>query len=170
MDLNVVLIAPEIPQNTGAIGRLCVCLGAKLHLIKPLGFSLDASYLKRAGLDYWKFLIYNVYDCWDSFLDIKTPQRMLFSSTKGSKSYFEFHFQPGDYLIFGNETKGFPEKFYQLYKENLYVIPMPGKHSRSHNLANAVAIMCYEAFRQIDLTPITSSDNLLKKSVYLSDP
>ena len=149
MDLNIVLVEPQIPQNTGAIGRLCVCLDACLHLIKPLGFSLGTTYLKRAGLDYWKFLSYFAHDSWGDFLSTENPHRMIFSTTKAAIPYTDVQFQPGDYLVFGNETRGFPNYFYHIYKEELSTIPMPGKHSRSHNLANAVAIVSYEALRQL---------------------
>ena len=149
MDLNIVLIEPEIPQNTGAIGRLCVCLGARLHLIKPLGFSLDVTSLKRAGLDYWQFLTYYTYNNWNDFWDVTRPSCMIFLSTKGGTPYYEFQFHHGDYLVFGNESRGLPNSFYQIYQKDLFVIPMPGKHSRSLNLANAAAIVSYEAYRQI---------------------
>ena len=141
---------PEIPQNTGAIGRICVCLGANLHLIKPLGFILDDSHLKRAGLDYWKYLRCVVHEDWEIFLKEESPNRMMFASTKGTKIYYDFKFSSGDYLIFGNETGGFPKSFYSRYREMLYTIPMPGEHSRSHNLASSVAIMASEAHRQFD--------------------
>ena len=159
MCLNVVLVLPEIPQNTGAIGRLCVCLDATLHLIKPLGFQLDEKSLRRAGLDYWQHLDKKIHDSWKTFLSSEQPQRMFFSSTKGAKPYFEFCFKLGDYLIFGSESKGFPNEFYNCYSDHLYLIPMPGKNARSHNLANAVSIVVYEAFRQIQLSTEVSSSN-----------
>ena len=154
MDLNIVLVAPEIPQNTGAVGRLCVCLGATLHMIEPLGFSLDESHLKRAGLDYWKHLEFKVHETWENFLINENPKNLFFASTKGEKSYLEFNFQKGDSLVFGNETRGLPEKFYHDYTDKLFQIPMPGNFSRSHNLANAVAIISYEAYRQFQTTNI----------------
>ena len=149
MKLNIVLVRPEIPQNTGAIGRFCVCLDATLHLIQPLGFLVDDTHLKRAGLDYWKYLSYKIHSNWGAFLKSEKPDRMLFASTKGIKPYFDYSFQPGAYLVFGNETSGFPEVFYTQYKDHLYGIPMPGKYARSHNLSNAVAIIGSEAYRQI---------------------
>ena len=145
---HIVLLAPEIPQNTGTIGRLCVCTGARLHLIKPLGFSLDEAHIRRAGLDYWQHLDLQVYENWEEFLARNQPVHLMFASTKGDRTIYEVHFQDGDYLIFGNETSGLPEPFYRQYAESLYVIPMPGRHARSHNLANAVSIVLYEALRQ----------------------
>lgn len=149
MNINIVLIAPEIPQNTGAIGRLCVCLDATLHLIEPLGFQLDEASLRRAGLDYWQYLHYCVYGNWPEFLAMRQPRRLFFASTYGVTPYYDFQFQENDFLIFGNETGGLPGEFYDRYRGQLYQIPMPGVHARSHNLANAVAIVAYEAYRQM---------------------
>ena len=147
---NIVLVAPEIPQNTGAIGRLCVCTEARLHLIRPLGFLLDEAHLRRAGLDYWPHLDCSLHDSWQDFLQQAQPQRMFFCSTKTKRNVYELKFQKGDFLVFGNEGHGLPEEFYTRYQQDLYCIPMPGKHARSHNLANAVAIVLYEAWRQIN--------------------
>lgn len=145
---NIVLVAPEIPQNSGTIGRLAVSTNSKLHLIKPLGFSLDDKYLKRAGLDYWQYLDLAVYENWDSFLADNPGGRMFFLSTHGTKSYFDTEYQIGDYLIFGRESGGLPPELYQKYSDSLRLIPMPGEHSRSLNLANSVSIVLYEALRQ----------------------
>ncbi len=145
---HIVLVAPEIPQNTGTIGRLCVCTGARLHLNKPLGYSLDEASVRRAGLDYWPHLDLCVHDDWEAFLAAAKPERMLFASTKGGRSLYEFQFHPGDYLVFGNEGHGLPDAFYERYSNALYIIPMPGVHARSHNLANAASIVLYEAMRQ----------------------
>lgn len=146
---HIVLVAPEIPQNTGTIGRLCVCTGARLHLVKPLGFLLDEAHIRRAGLDYWKFLDLKVHDTWDAFLaEAGAAARLHFASTKGGVSIYETAFTSGDYLVFGNESGGLPPAFYDRYRENLRIIPMPGEHARSHNLANAVSIVLYEALRQ----------------------
>ncbi len=152
MNINIVLVAPQIPQNTGTIGRLCVCTDAKLHLIEPLGFSLDESRIKRAGLDYWSYLDLKVHKNWPSFLTKESPVRMMFASTKSKKTYFDYSFKEGDYIIFGNEGSGLPSEFYTKYHDSLYTIPMPGKHSRSHNLANSVSIVLYEAIRQLTYT------------------
>lgn len=149
--LNVVLVHPEIPHNTGAIGRLCVGLGCALHLIKPLGFHLTDKYIQRAGLDYWSFLDLTVHDSWEDFLNAVQPKRLSFLSTHGEKSLYDCHFEPFDTLVFGSEGSGLPRDFYQRYKDLLFRIPMPGEHSRSINLANAVSIAVYEAFRQISM-------------------
>ncbi len=150
---HVVLVAPEIPQNTGTIGRLCVCTGARLHLVKPLGFLLDEASVRRAGLDYWPHLDLRVHEDWDAFLADAKPERMLFASTKGGRSLYGFKFRPGDFLVFGNEGHGLPDAFYERYGDGLYVIPMPGAHARSHNLANAASIVLYEALRQTVFSP-----------------
>ena len=150
MPFNVVLVAPEIPQNTGTIGRLCVCTGACLHLIQPLGFSLDESRIRRAGLDYWPYLQLACHESWSKFLAATEPERMVFVSTKGSKSIYSWSFADGDYLVFGNESSGLPATFYQDYQSQLCQIPMPGQHARSHNLANAVSIVLYEGLRQVN--------------------
>ena len=145
---NIVLFEPEIPQNTGTIGRLAVSTGCKLHLIEPLGFSLEDKYLKRAGLDYWEHLTPSIYPDWQTFIEKEQPERMFFISTHGEKSFFDAEFKPGDYLIFGKESAGLPKEFYASYKDNMWLIPMPGEFSRSLNLANSVSIALYEAMRQ----------------------
>jgi Predicted rRNA methylase (SpoU class) len=147
---NIVLVRPEIPQNTGTIGRLCVCTDAALHLIKPLGFLLDEAHLRRAGLDYWPYLNLSIYEDWDDFLAKNNPSldHMVFCSTKTTKSLYDFTFEEGDWLIFGNEGHGLPPPFYERYRERLFTLPMPGEHARSHNLANSVSIALYEALRQ----------------------
>ena len=148
-DLHAVLVRPEIPHNTGAIGRTCVALGCDLALVKPLGFALSDEYVRRAGLDYWQHLPLSVYDNWDDFLDRARPGRMHFLSTKGGRSIYDTTFEPGDTLLFGNENSGLPGPFYDRYRDALVRIPMPGPHARSLNLANAASIALYEAFRQI---------------------
>lgn len=151
---HIVLVAPEIPQNTGTIGRLAVSTGAVLHLVDPLGFSLEDKYLKRAGLDYWQFLDLHRYRGWEEFLAAKdNDARLLFFSTHGTKSCFDEKYVPGDCLVFGRESSGLPEEFYDRYRESLRLIPMPGTHSRSLNLANAVSIVLYEALRQTLYSP-----------------
>lgn len=148
MNLNVVLLHPEIPHNTGAIGRTCVCVGARLHLVKPLGFSLREKDLLRAGLDYWPHLDVKTHDGWDGFLQAEKPARIIFLSTRGARSIYEWRFEPGDYVVFGSESGGLPEGFYERYSNDLCSIPMPGTHARSLNLANAASIVVYEAYRQ----------------------
>lgn len=145
---NIVLIAPEIPQNTGTIGRLCVCTGARLHLIEPLGFKIDDAHLRRAGLDYWPYLDWHLYPDWEAFLKENQPQRLVFLSSKTTQNFFDAQLQPGEYLVFGNEQHGLPVPFYERYAGSLYTLPMPGEHARCHNLANAAAIALYEALRQ----------------------
>lgn len=146
--LNIVLNRPEIPQNTGSIGRLCVNLGIRLHLVRPLGFSLAEKQLKRAGLDYWPHLDVLVHDSWEDFLETEKPGGMSFLSTKATKSHFDQKYRNGAYVVFGRETSGLPPEFYDKYAEDMFQIPMPGKHFRSLNLSNSVSIVAYEAYRQ----------------------
>ena len=147
--LNIVLVHPEIPHNTGAIGRLCVGLDCRLHLIKPLGFHLSDRYVQRAGLDYWRFLDLTVHDRWEDFINSAGETRLFFLSTRGEKSLYECSFRPGDTLVFGSEGSGLPANYYERYRERLFKIPMPGAHARSINLANSVSIALYEAYRQL---------------------
>ena len=148
-DFSIVLVRPEIPHNTGAIGRLCVGLGVKLHLIRPLGFCLDDKSIARAGLDYWPFLDVTVHDTWEEYLASARPSRLHFLSTHGEKSLYDCRFEQGAALVFGNESSGLPKGFYERYREDLFRIPMPGEHARSINLANATSIAAYECFRQL---------------------
>lgn len=147
-NFNIVLFQPEIPQNTGTIGRLAVSTNCRLHLIEPLGFSLEDKFLKRAGLDYWQHLSPSIHRNWVEFLQREKPQRMFFISTHGEKNFFDAEYKLGDYLIFGRESAGLPPEFYQKYNDDMWQIPMPGDFSRSLNLANAVSITLYEAMRQ----------------------
>ncbi|MDD4818199.1 MAG: tRNA (cytidine(34)-2'-O)-methyltransferase [Victivallaceae bacterium] len=146
--LNVVLVAPEIPQNTGNIGRLCVSTGSKLHLIKPLGFSLEDKYLKRSGMDYWPHLELRVYEDWEDFLAVNAPARLFFFSTHGVRSFWDAEYRDGDFLVFGSEGHGLPPDFYRRYADDLVLIPMEGKFHRSLNLANSVSAGLFEALRQ----------------------
>ena len=145
---HIVLVAPEIPQNTGTIGRLCVSTDAALHLVKPLGFSLEDKFLRRAGLDYWEHLAPSVYENWEEFLERNPGANLLFISTKGERCFWDAAYRPGDYLVFGRESSGLPPEFYDRYRDRLYRIPMPGNFHRSLNLANAASIVLYEALRQ----------------------
>ncbi|MBR1836269.1 MAG: tRNA (cytidine(34)-2'-O)-methyltransferase [Kiritimatiellae bacterium] len=147
--LHVVLVRPEIPHNTGAVGRLCVGLGCDLALVRPIGFALSDYYVRRAGLDYWPHLRLAIHDSWDDFLGRAEPGRMHFLSTKGGRSLYDTAFEPGDTLVFGSESAGLPESFHERYRGALVRIPMPGEHARSLNLANAVSVAVYEAYRQL---------------------
>ena len=145
---NVVLVEPEIPPNTGNIGRLCLATGSTLHLVKPLGFSIDDRTLKRAGLDYWKEVDVQL---WDSFEDLRRSRqsgsRFFFLTTKSRRAYYDVQFRAGDFLVFGRETKGLPESLLAAYPDDLLTIPMRG--TRSLNLATAVGIVLFEAIRQV---------------------
>lgn len=144
---HVVLVQPEIPPNTGNIGRLCLATGATLHLIEPLGFSLDEPSLKRAGLDYWKEVKVCRWPCWESYWEaVEEPGRVFLLTTKASRAHWDFRYRPGDHLVFGRETRGLPESLLGRYPEQCATIPMRG--TRSLNLATAVAIVLYEAVRQ----------------------
>ena len=145
---NIVLVEPQIPPNTGTIGRLCVNLGATLHLVKPLGFDIDDKAVTRAGLDYWKELDLIVWDSFDEFLEAHPiDKRTHLATTKTDKLYFEAQFQKGDYILFGSETKGLREDILLDNAEQCITIPM-GAKGRSLNLAMSVGIVTYEALRQ----------------------
>jgi tRNA (cytidine/uridine-2'-O-)-methyltransferase len=150
-DLHIVLVQPEIPHNTGAIGRLCVGLDCCLHLVRPLGFVLTAAELRRAGMDYWNHLRLSVHDNWENFLAAEEPARLWLASTHGQRSLYDCRFEPGAYLVFGSESRGLPETIRAGQADALFRIPMPGAHARSLNLANAAAVVMYEAYRQISL-------------------
>ncbi len=144
---NVVLVEPEIPPNTGNIGRLCLATRATLHLVRPLGFSIDDRTLKRAGLDYWAEVEVRF---WNSLGELQAAQdsgtRYFFLTTKSKRPYHAVRFVPGDFLVFGRETKGLPEPLLAAHPESTLTIPMHG--TRSLNLATAVAIVLFEAIRQ----------------------
>jgi tRNA (cytidine/uridine-2'-O-)-methyltransferase len=144
---NVVLVEPEIPPNTGNIGRLCLATGSTLHLVSPLGFSLDDRELRRAGLDYWEEVGVRV---WDSFEALRNAQpagtRYFFLTTKSKRPYYEVTFQKYDFLVFGRETKGLPEDLLAANFDSCITIPM--RSTRSLNLATAVAIVLFEGVRQ----------------------
>ena len=144
---NVVLFNPQIPPNTGNIGRLCVNAGAKLHIVKPIGFDISEKAVKRAGLDYWDKLDLTIWESIEEFLKNIDTSRCFFATTKTKTPYFQKEFKKGDYLIFGSETKGIDENILNKYKNNLITIPMT-KNGRSLNLAVSVGIVLYEAIRQ----------------------
>lgn len=146
--LNIVLFEPEIPNNTGNIGRTCVGVGASLHLIEPLGFDLSDKNLKRSGLDYWPNLDWRVHSDWMAFQKSLPPgARLFFIETGGTKTIYDQTFEPGDFLIFGKETTGLPPALLEGNDTRLLSLPMPGP-IRSFNLANTVAVVTFEAVRQ----------------------
>jgi tRNA (cytidine/uridine-2'-O-)-methyltransferase len=148
--LHVILHQPEIPQNTGSIGRLCVCTGSSLHLIHPLGFEVTDSQLRRAGLDYWKQLAPSHYENWQNFLERNPARRLWLASTKAEVAYTQVKFAPGDGIVIGRETSGLPEDILQSHSDRLIKIPMPGHYHRSLNQSQSAAILLYEALRQIN--------------------
>ncbi len=147
--MHVVLFQPEIPPNTGSIARLCAATESSLHLIGPLGFKIDDKHLKRAGLDYWKFVDVRLHKSWENFLEMHGKERIFFFSKKAKRSYIKAEFQAGDFLVFGPETRGLPEELLATNQERAYVIPMMSEGVRSLNLSNAVSIVLYEALRQL---------------------
>ncbi len=144
---KVALIEPEIPSNTGNVGRTCVAGQAELHLVGPLGFQITDKQLKRAGLDYWPYLNYKLYQNLKEWENGEQLSRAWFFSTKGSNSLYDCQIQEGDVLVFGKETKGLPKELLSRFKERTVFIPFTGK-VRSLNLSNAVAIALFEALRQ----------------------
>ncbi|MBE0514326.1 tRNA (cytidine(34)-2'-O)-methyltransferase [Sulfurimonas sp.] len=145
---NIVLVNPQIPNNTGAIGRLCVNAGASLHIIKPIAFDIDEKAVRRAGLDYWHKLDLHVWESIEDFFqNNEIKSNAYFATTKTDKPYFEALFKDGDYIFFGSETAGIPEDILNAYKEQNITIPMT-KEGRSLNLAISTGIVLYEAIRQ----------------------
>ncbi|MHB8128612.1 MAG: tRNA (cytidine(34)-2'-O)-methyltransferase [Mobilitalea sp.] len=147
--MNVVLLEPEIPANTGNIGRTCVATGTKLHLIEPMGFRLNEKEIRRAGLDYWKDLDLAVYDNYQDFLEKNPNAKIYMATTKAQHSYTHVEYEPDCFILFGKESAGIPEELLLANKENTIRIPMIGD-IRSLNLGNSVAVVLYEALRQND--------------------
>lgn len=145
--LHIVLVEPEIPQNTGNIARTCAATGCVLHLVEPLGFSIDDKKLKRAGLDYWHLLDIRYYKGLDAFFEANAGANYFYLTTKAPRSYHEATYQDGDFLLFGKETKGLPESLLIANPERCVRIPMR-EGARSLNLSNAVAVTAFEALRQ----------------------
>lgn len=145
--MNIVLFEPEIPANTGNIGRTCVATGTKLHLIEPLGFRLNEKQIKRAGMDYWDDLDLTVYDNFEDFLERNPGAKIYMATTKAVNKYTEAKYEPDCFIMFGKESAGIPEEILLHNKENSIRIPMMGE-IRSLNLSNSVAIVLYEALRQ----------------------
>ncbi len=145
---NIVLVEPEIPPNTGSVARLCGATDTTLHLVRPLGFSTDDRYLKRAGLDYWPYVNIIYWDSLAAFMAASPAERLFFLSKKTDKPYTKARFKGGDFLVFGKETKGLPADILERYARQCYTIPMSNPHIRSLNLAMSAGIVLYEALRQ----------------------
>lgn len=145
--LDIILVEPEIPHNTGAIARTCAATGARLHLIKPLGFDISDKAVKRCGLDYWHLVDISVYENLDEYFAKNGDKNLFLATTKAPKAYFEADFSHGAALMFGKETAGLPEWLREKYREECIRIPMISE-ARSLNLSNSVAILAYEALRQ----------------------
>ena len=167
MKLNIVLVEPEIPQNTGNIARTCAALGAKLHLVYPLGFSISEKQVKRAGLDYWDKVEIEEHTSFSDFLNKYKPEEnnMFFVTTKGQKAYSEINYSNFNevFLLFGKETKGLPEDILKKYISNTIRIPMR-ETLRSLNLSNSVAIVAYDVFRQVDFNGLEEISEYFDKN------
>ncbi len=157
--INIVLLEPEMPANTGNIGRTCVAAGARLHLIDPLGFHLDEKSLKRAGMDYWEKVDYRRYIDFSDFLEKNGCPKLFMATTKAEKSYDQACYEPDSYIMFGKESAGIPEELLVNNRENCIRIPML-EGIRSLNLANSVAIILYEALRQNRFLGLTEEGEL----------
>ena len=156
MALNIVLFEPEIPNNTGNIGRLSLASGCNLHLVKPFGFELNDTRLKRAGLDYWKHISLKIYDSIDQFYSFNMGKKMVYFSAKGKKSFWSIDFEEDLFLIFGRESSGLPESIIDEKSHELYKIPLFSEHVRSINLANAVSVVVYEGIRKLCYNNLSS--------------
>lgn len=163
--LNVVLLEPEIPANTGNIGRTCVATGTRLHLIEPLGFHLTEKAIRRSGMDYWSDLDVTRYADFGDFLNRNPGARIYMATTKARKTYTQVCYEPDCYLMFGKESAGIPEEILVQYQETAVRIPMVGD-TRSLNLSNSVAIMLYEALRQNDFPGMRREGDLHRLSWY----
>ena len=148
--MHIVLFEPEIPNNTGNIGRLSLATGCDLHLVKPFGFEITDARLKRAGLDYWKHVNVHYYENIQEFLTTHQDKKMAFFSARTNKSYLELPYEEVLFLIFGKESVGFSEEIAETFKNQSYKIPLYSEHIRSLNLANAVSIVVYEGLRQLN--------------------
>ncbi|HEV2694521.1 MAG TPA: tRNA (uridine(34)/cytosine(34)/5-carboxymethylaminomethyluridine(34)-2'-O)-methyltransferase TrmL [Verrucomicrobiae bacterium] len=148
-DVNIVLLQPEIPPNTGNVARLCAATKSTLHLIEPFGFKLDDSQLKRAGMDYWQQVTWQRWKNWTEFVEkVPTEARLWFIESGGGKNYSDVSFGANDYLVFGRETAGLPAQLLEQHRESWLRIPMFNAESRSLNLSNCVALVLFEALRQ----------------------
>lgn len=164
--LNIVLFEPEIPANTGNIGRTCVATNTRLHLIEPLGFRLNEKEIKRAGMDYWKDLDVTRYVNFQEFLEKNPGAKIYMATTKGKNVYTEVSYEPDCYIMFGKESAGIPEEILAHNKDRCIRIPMVGE-TRSLNLSNSVAIVLYEALRQNDFDHMKLEGNLTKFDDYI---
>lgn len=145
--MHLVLVEPEIPANTGNVARTCAVTGAELHLVKPLGFSVDDKYLKRAGLDYWHLLTIHYHENFAEFMKAYPGCHLHLATTRAGRVYTDVQYGPNDFLVFGKETAGLPENIIRRFKDNCIRIPMISK-ARSLNLSNSVAVVLFEALRQ----------------------
>ena len=159
MKLNIVLLEPEIPQNTGNIGRTCCATGTRLHLIEPMGFRINEKALKRAGMDYWQNLDVITYDSYRDFCEKNPDAKIWYATTKGPNRYSDVKFEDNDYIMFGKESAGIPEEILHNNKETAIRIPM-NEEIRSLNLSNSVAIVLYEALRQNDFAGMQMEGHL----------
>ena len=150
MAFNIVLVEPEIPNNTGNIGRLSLASGSVLHLVKPFGFELSDARLKRAGLDYWQHITVKIYESLDEFLEINKDKDMVFLSTAAKKSYVSMDYKDDLFFVFGKESVGLPKDLVANHTDELYKIPIHSPHVRSLNLANAVSIVVFEGLRSLE--------------------
>lgn len=157
--LNIVLLEPEIPANTGNIGRTCVAAGARLHLIKPMGFEITEKQVRRAGLDYWEKLDYTIYEGYSDFIEKNPDAKIYMATTKAKHIYSDVTYEDDCYIMFGKESAGIPEEILVDNEENTLRIPMFGD-IRSLNLANSVAIVLYEALRQHDFQDLNTMGHL----------
>jgi tRNA (cytidine/uridine-2'-O-)-methyltransferase len=147
--MQVVLVEPEIPPNTGSVARLCAATLTPLHLIEPLGFKIDDKHLKRAGLDYWQFVDLTVHQSWSRFIESAAPKTLWFFSKRAARSYTAVRYAEEDFLVFGRETRGLPQELLDANAQCALRIPMMGAGVRSLNLSNAVSIVLYEGLRQL---------------------
>ena len=157
--MHIVLHEPEIPANTGNIGRTCVATGTSLHLIKPLGFSLDEKHLRRAGMDYWRVVDLHVYENFQDFLDKNPGAKIYMATTKAHQNYSDVSYEPDCFLMFGRESAGIPEEILVDYEDTCVRIPMK-ENIRSLNLSNSVAVLLYEALRQNDFAQMQTEGEL----------
>ena len=166
--MNIVLHEPEIPANTGNIGRTCVATGTSLHLIKPLGFSLDEKHLRRAGMDYWRDLDLHVYENFQDFLDKNPGAKIYMATTKAHQNYSDVSYEPDCFLMFGKESAGIPEEILVDYEDTCVRIPMK-ENIRSLNLSNSVAVLLYEALRQNDFVQMQTEGELHRLHCHSAD-